>query len=457
MSLLPAVPFVIVTLAAGVIVLLRRLDDETAAGLAGIGLAGAGAAAALLWRGDPLTGPGVGADPFTCAMGLVLCGAAAPAVLAARHVRPRPPQLGVILLTLAAALAAVAARDLLGVSAALGVVWMGAAFLVGADADERGFVPIVRLATMAGWAGAVLLFGAALAVVSVGVSDLDAIRLRVAAVSLDPGLLLPAAVALMGAACAFGLIVLPLQVASAHEVSVEAAVGTLVPLTATLAVIVRLFSTAFDPIRNDWVPVVSVSSGLLMLGGAVGALVQARLQRAAGWLGVTYAGIVLAALVPTVRGGTEAALLLMVGWTGALACAVVAVTTVPGRDAPGPLAAFGWRDGRGGFALTVALLTMAGLPATVGFPARWRLFEALAADGRVELALTTAAAGLVVLAACLRLVRRIWEPMPSSRVRLGERQVRVPTAAVVVAVVLVGLGIWAAPLITAAARVAATF
>src|SRR5690606_26110357 len=141
-----------------------------------------------------------------------------------------------------------------------------------------------------------------------------------------------------GAASPFGLFVLPLQVASADEVSVEAAVGTLVPLTATLAVIVRLFSTAFDPIRNDWVPVVSVSSGLLMLGGAVGALVQARLQRAVGWLGVTYAGIVLAALVPTVRGGTEAALLLMVGWTGALACAVVAVTTVPGRDAPGPLA-----------------------------------------------------------------------------------------------------------------------
>lgn len=277
---LPAVPLLIVLIGACLVLALPRHDHDAAARLAGLALAAAAAASLLLQRGGRLSALGLTADAFTTTMGVVLCVVAAAAVLVASRVRPHRLHLVVVLLMVAAGVVAVGARDLFAVLAALGIVWTGAAYTAGGLPDERGVVPLVRFGIMAGAAAILALFGGVLTFVATGVTTIDALRQRTAAMSLDPGLLLLVALAFIAAGSAFALLLPLLQAAATDDVDADGAVTTLLASTATLAAVTRLLATAFDPIRAAWLPVVSAAAGVLMVSGGVAAVAQVRLHHA---------------------------------------------------------------------------------------------------------------------------------------------------------------------------------
>lgn len=451
--LLPIVPVAILLLAAGVVAMIRD-DDRGARWLTAIGLAGAGLALALLGR-RPGDSPVLASDAFTTTMGIVIVGMAATATAVGRHGLSRRFPLVVVLLLAATGLIAIGSPNLLVIAAALAVIWFGAALVAGSAADERGTAPVVRYVVGAGAAGLLALFGSALVVAATGAESVEAVRVRVATMSLDPHVVLLVGGALIGAGALFALVVMPLQMAAGDEVDVDGGIAVLLASATTKVVLVRLLLTVFDPVRDVWVPVVSALAGVLMIGCTLGAFAHVRLHRALTWLSVSFTGFVLAAVVPPVREGAEAAILLTVTWAAVIAGVVVAWELSGSRIVPRPLTGLGRAQPAVGLALTVGVLALAGLPLTFGFGGRWHLALAVMMGQRWDLAVAHGVATALAAIVTVRIAGRIWaRPAEGSGRRPALSDAR-SVAALFVAAPLVVFAIWTSPLAAAVRRAAA--
>jgi NADH:ubiquinone oxidoreductase subunit 2 (subunit N) len=451
--LLPAVP-VLILLAAAAAVAVGRDDGRDVRWLAAIGFAGAAATLALLGR-QPAPSLVLGADGFTTTMGIAVVAMGATVAAAPRHGTSRRWSVVIVLSLAAAGLVAIGSTSLLVMASALAVVWSGAALAAGSVADERGSAPVVRFVVGAGAAGMLAVFGAGLIVAATGTDVLEDVRVRVATGSLDPNVILLVGAVLIGMGMFFAIVLLPLQTAAADEVDVDGGVAVLVAAAVTLAVLVRLLLTTLDPLRDVWVPVVSALAGVLMIGGALGALVHVRLHRALTWLSVFGSGLVLAAMIPAVREGTEAAVLLLLTWVAALACVVVAFGLSGNRVALRPLHGLGWSQPAAGLALSAGALTLAGAPATVGFVSRWHLVTAVLLGDRWDMALAHGLATALALVVSVRIVGRVWA-WPAEQSRRARHPAGPHTAAMLlVAAPLVVFGIWTSPVAALVRRAAA--
>jgi NADH-quinone oxidoreductase subunit N len=103
----------------------------------------------------------------------------------------------------------------------------------------------------------------------------------------------------------------------------------------------------------------------------------------------------------------------------------------------------------------VCLLTLAGLPPTAGFTARWLILGAALQEGLVALAVIGALAGVVLTFACVRLVVQMYMTAAPATVRRSHVSGRASAGLVVVGALLACVALWPAPLVEAATRAAA--
>ena len=181
---------------------------------------------------------------------------------------------------------------------------------------------------------------------------------------------------------------------------------------AAFAVFVRFFDVALAPQANEWQPALAVLAALSIAIGNVGALGQDSLKRLLGYSGIAQAGYILGGLVVASEAGVNALVFYLAGYAlmNLAAFAVVIareretvfgdhIDGVRGLGSERPLLAW---------PLTISMLGLAGLPATVGFIGKLYLIEALVEGDYTWLAVFIAVGTMISLAYYLRVVAAMW-------------------------------------------------
>ena len=188
------------------------------------------------------------------------------------------------------------------------------------------------------------------------------------------------------------------SVAPFHQWTPDVYEGAPTPMTAFMAVatkaaafgaFLRLFDVALLDASTDWAPALAALATITIVVGNVGALGQSSLKRLMAWSSVAQAGYMLAGVVVATRLGVQATVFYLGVYLmmnlAAFAVIVIReretglgddIASVQGLGAQRPLLAM---------AMTLAMLGLAGIPATAGFIGKFYLIDA-AVDGRLRVA-----------------------------------------------------------------------
>ncbi len=230
----------------------------------------------------------------------------------------------------------------------------------------------------------------------------------------DPLILIGIAMAAVGLA-------FKTSIAPFHQWTPDVYEGAPTPITsfmavatkaAAFAVFLRFFDVALGPQVNEWQPALAVLAAISIVVGNVGALGQDSLKRMLGYSGVAQAGYMLGGIVVASAAGVSSLVFYLAGYAF-MNLAAFAVIVARERETP-----FGddIRSVRGlaaerpllAWPLTISMLALAGMPATVGFIGKLYLIEALVEGDYTWLAVFIAVGTMISLAYYLRVVAAMW-------------------------------------------------
>jgi len=154
---------------------------------------------------------------------------------------------------------------------------------------------------------------------------------------------------------------------------------------AGFAALIRLLDAILFPLRADWRPMVIGIAVLTMVVGSILAIVQEDLKRLLAYSSIAHAGFVLTAIVASNDRGVSGALFYLATYGITVLGAFAVIAFLGGRDERRTKV----DDFRGLFydspllagALTLFLLSLAGVPATVGFVGKLVVFGAAVEAG----------------------------------------------------------------------------
>jgi NADH-quinone oxidoreductase subunit N len=209
------------------------------------------------------------------------------------------------------------------------------------------------------------------------------------------------------------------------------------PKLGAFALLVRLFAEGLGPQRADWLMVMAVLAVLTMTAGNMVALTQTNVKRMLAYSSIAHTGYILAGLAAFAaaltaeaqRQAIEAVLFYVLGY-GVMNIAAFAVVGMLQRDPAryGGLASFAGLAGRApvlSAAMAVLLLSLTGIPPTVGFFAKLYVLLASVDAGlgwlAVIIALNAALAAFYYLRVIVYMYMRDGEetPAPLDRHPLG--------------------------------------
>jgi NADH-quinone oxidoreductase subunit N len=177
---------------------------------------------------------------------------------------------------------------------------------------------------------------------------------------------------------------------------------------AAFAAFIRVFVLTFPNYVNDWRPILWVLATLSLLLGAVLAIVQTNVKRMLAYSSINHAGFILIAVSAASAAGTSAVLFYVATYIFVVAGSFAVVGVVAGKgDGRTTLA-----DYRGlarsnpvlAGALTVFLLSQAGIPFTAGFFAKFLAVDAVLDNHTYWLAIVAMLSSAIAAFLYLRLV-----------------------------------------------------
>jgi NADH-quinone oxidoreductase subunit N len=270
---------------------------------------------------------------------------------------------------------------------------------------------------------ATLVYGLALLYGATGSTDFDAMAEALAGGELTSDSLLLAGVALVVVGLAFKASVAPF-----HQWTPDVYQGAPTAVTTFMAVatkaaafgvILRLFDVALIDVQPTWGPVLAALATITIVVGNVGALGQSSLKRLLAWSSVAQAGYLLGGVVVATRLGLEATcfyLAVYLVMNVAAFAVIVAQERATGLgDHIDSVAGLGFTRPWLAWPLTLAMLGLAGIPATGGFIGKFRIIEALVEGGYTWLGVVIVLGSAVSLAYYLKVVAAMWmRPAPAA-------------------------------------------
>jgi NADH-quinone oxidoreductase subunit N len=263
---------------------------------------------------------------------------------------------------------------------------------------------------------ATLLYGLAFVYGATGSTDLDAIGAAIGdTVSAgDPLLLTGVALAAVGLA-------FKASVAPFHQWTPDVYQGAPTPVTAFMAVatkaaafaiVLRVFGGALIDLQDDWAPALAALATATILIGNAGALAQRSLKRLLGWSGVAQAGYMLAGVVVGTRLGLQATAFYLAAYlamnVAAFAVVVARERVSEHRDDIEALRDLSRSAPLLAWPMTIAMLALAGFPATAGFIGKFYLIDATVAGDYAWLGIVIVVGSMISLAYYLRVVAIMW-------------------------------------------------
>jgi len=211
------------------------------------------------------------------------------------------------------------------------------------------------------------------------------------------------------------------SVAPFHQWTPDVYEGAPTPVTAFMAVatkaaalgvLLRLLDSALVGSQPDWAPMLAALAAITIVVGNVGALGQTSLKRMLAYSGVAQAGYLLAGVIVGTQLGARATVFYLVVYLAMnLAAFAVVVARERAGDRGDDLAAFaglGRTQPLLAWPLTIAMLALAGIPATAGFIGKVYLIDALVNGDYTWLAIVLVVGSMISLGYYLRVVATMW-------------------------------------------------
>jgi NADH-quinone oxidoreductase subunit N len=310
---------------------------------------------------------------------------------------------------------------------------------------------------------AVLLYGFALLYGLSGATTLPDIA-RVLANTPSPAALL--AVTMLVAGLGFKIAAAPFQLwtpdvyqGAATPATAFFSVGS---KAAGFAVILRIFHAALPGVTAEWAVVFGALAFVTMTVGNLVAIVQTNIKRLMAYSSITHVGYMLIGLATATALGSSAVMFYLLAYAftnlGAFIVITIMASYAPDDEIPG-YAGLARRSPALGLALSVALLSLAGIPPFVGFFSKLYLFLAAIQTGLPALqwlviwALIMSAVSLYYYG---RVIHTMWMRDAEEVVPVRPAFSQSLALAASIAGVIV-FGIVSAPFLNAATAAAATF
>jgi NADH-quinone oxidoreductase subunit N len=383
-----------------------------------IGLGGAIAASLNQWN-QSIVGFGViSVDNFTVFFNVMLCAIGILTIIlsagnAERDQLPLGEYYTLMLFAIVGMMLMASTTDLLVIFIALEIMSLGVYVMTaikrtsaeGAEASFKYFV-------LGAFSSAFFLYGIAMAYAVSGTTHLDEIGMRIASSALDPNILtiLAMVLLLVGFLFKVGAVPFHMWTPDAYQGAPTLVTGFMSTgvKAAAIAALIRVFLSTFEPMRLDWIPIVTVVAALTMILGTVVGVAQTSVKRMLAYSSIAHAGYLLVGLVAASSAGKAAMLFYLVAYsvTNLGAFGVLAALSTPDRQHDDVRDFRGmWKERPGLSALlTFFLLSLGGFPPTVGFIGKWYIFNAAMQEGLYTLAILGVLTSVVSVFFYLRIV-----------------------------------------------------
>jgi NADH-quinone oxidoreductase subunit N len=147
--------------------------------------------------------------------------------------------------------------------------------------------------------------------------------------------------------------------------------------TAAFAAFIRIFAGTFAPLHDFWMPPLTVIVCLTLFIGNVTALFQKNFKRMLAYSSISHVGYLLFSLITLTSTSNNNVLLYTAAYTFASITAFAVLILVKQRTGGDDFESFnglGKRNPLTALALTVAMLSLAGIPLTGGFMGKYLMF-----------------------------------------------------------------------------------
>jgi len=392
----PIIPILVVTLAACAVLVqeaFRRAHDRLPFGgfgtLGAIGLAGAIVSSIFLWNSNGEAFGVVFADKYALFFNIVVCAIGLVTIMlsagsAERDKLPLGEYHALMLFSVAGMMLMGATKDLLLIFIALEIMSLGVYVMTGLKrTTESGAEAAFKYFVLGGFSSAFFLYGIALLYAVTGTTSLTGMG-ELARTANDPHVLAVLGLLLLLVGFAFKVSAVPFHMwtPDAYQGAPTLVTGFMSTgvKAAAFAAFLRVFLTALEPLRGQWVPVLGIIAALTMVLGTVVGVAQSSVKRMLAYSSIAHAGYLLVGIVAATPSGMAAVLFYVVAYAATTlgAFGVLAALATPDRQHDDVRDFAGLGKERPGLSalLTIFLLSLGGFPPTVGFIGKWYIFSA---------------------------------------------------------------------------------
>ncbi|MEE9491334.1 MAG: NADH-quinone oxidoreductase subunit N [Dehalococcoidia bacterium] len=327
-----------------------------------------------------------------------------------------------------------------------------ASFLKDPKSSEAG----LKYMILGAISSAILLLGMAFVFGLTGTTHLDQIAANVGGLisggqlTDSPALLL--GIVLLVAGFGFKIASVPFQmwVPDVYE-------GAPTPITAYLsvaskaagfAVILRVFYTAFgaETISGDWAMIFAVLAAISMTLGNVVAIAQTNIKRMLGYSSIAHAGYIMIGLAAIGTLGKSGVLFFLAGYALANLGAFIAIIAISNKIDSDEITDYSGMARRSpviAFILAFCLISLIGIPPTVGFMAKFYIFNAAIQENLLWLVIIAVLNSVVSAYYYLRVVKLMYVGEPASEEAIPSSiSLRITLAITSLGVLVLGIYPW---------------
>jgi NADH-quinone oxidoreductase subunit N len=200
------------------------------------------------------------------------------------------------------------------------------------------------------------------------------------------------------------------------------------PKAAAFVAFLRVFFIAYGPIQDGWSDIVAVVAAITMTVGNIAAIAQTNIKRMLAYSSIAHSGYILIGLVAGGSVGGTAAIFYLLAYIVMNIGAFAVVIAMAGKGEQGEelkdYAGLGFRYPALGALLALFMISLSGIPPTVGFVGKLYLFGSAVNAGYIWLAVLGVLNSAISVFYYMRLLvlmymREPAEDLPPVRVPLG--------------------------------------
>ena len=427
-DIVAVLPEIIVTATASLVLVADALIDRKAARvwlplLGVVGVLAAILSAPLVIPSHTAFGGFVIVDTFTAFFRVLFCVLAiftvvvAPEYLEKRKI-PAGEFYATVLFSTVGAMTIALAADLITVFVGLELMTIPVYVLAGmARRDRFSNEAALKYFLLGAFSSALLLYGFAWLYGLSGTTTFSGIAAALAKAGLTSGATM-VALALVTVGLAFKAAVVPF-----HQWTPDAYDGAPTPATAFMSVapkaaafaaILRIMIGGLAPLGIDWGAVFAVLAAVTMTGGNIVALAQSNVKRMLAYSSIAHTGYILAGVAAYQAGASASAGVLFYVFAygimnlGAFACLIFFDLEGTRGATLDELNGFARRHPGGALAFAVFLISLTGIPPTIGFVAKVFILQPVLDAGLVWLAVVIALNAVLAAFYYLRVVVHLY-------------------------------------------------